>query len=82
MARIVIEDLDEALTARLRVRAARHGRSMEEEARALIETGLAADLVQVLNFAESIRRHIDPLGGVEFVLPAREEVRRPPDFAN
>jgi plasmid stability protein len=81
MARIVIEDLDEGLTARLRVRAARHGRSMEEEARAIIKTALAADPAQVLNLAESIRRRIDPLGGVEPVVPAREEVRRPADFA-
>ena len=81
MARIVIRGLDEELTARLRVRAARHGRSMEEESCAILNTALAVDLAQVPNFAESIRRHIDPLGGVELVLRAREEVRRPPDFA-
>ena len=82
MARIVIEDLDEARTVRLRVRAARHGRSMEEEARAILKTALAADPAPVPNFAEAIRRHIDPLGCVELVVPAREEVCRPPDFAN
>jgi len=33
-----------------------------------------------LNFAESIRRHIKPIGGVELKLGVREAVRRPPKF--
>jgi len=33
MATVTIRRLDEAVKSRLRIRAARHGRSMEEEAR-------------------------------------------------
>ncbi len=42
MASITIRNLDEATKSRLRIRAARHGRSMEEEARVLLRTVLAA----------------------------------------
>ena len=30
------------------------------------------------NLAEAIRRHVEPLGGVELRLPRRQPVRRPP----
>ena len=33
------------------------------------------------NLAESIRRRIEPLGGVELAIPPRQVVRRPPEFA-
>jgi plasmid stability protein len=78
MASITIRRLDDALKARLRVRAARHGRSMEEEARAILKAGLTADAAARPNLAEAIRRRIAPLGGVELALPPRELVRRPP----
>ncbi len=80
MASITIRRLEDALKSRLRVRAARHGRSMEEEAREILRAGLKPEPASTLNFAESIRRHIDPLGGVELALPSREPVRQPPKF--
>jgi plasmid stability protein len=78
MASITIRNLDDALKSRLRLRAAHHGHSMEEEARELLRAGLAVDTGRGPNLAESIRKHIDPIGGVELVLPPREPVRRPP----
>ncbi len=42
MAAITIRNLDESLKQRLRLQAAQHGRSMEEEARQLLSKGLAA----------------------------------------
>ena len=78
MASITIRKLEDALKSRLRIRAARRGRSMEEEAREILRAGLTQDPVPGLNLAESIRRHIDPLGGVELALPSREPVRKPP----
>jgi len=42
---------------------------------------VAGQRVPRLNLAESIRRHIDPLGGVELALPPRQAVRRPPQIA-
>lgn len=69
------------MKAKLRLRAARHGRSMEEEARAILKAGLGGKDSSGRNLAEAIRAYIEPLGGTEPRLPRREAIRRPPDFA-
>jgi plasmid stability protein len=51
---------------------------MEEEAREILKDVLVENAPPGLNLAQSIRRHIDPLGGAELVLPARQPARRPP----
>jgi len=79
VASITIRKLDDAVKSRLRVRADRHGRSMEEEAREILKGALARETSHSLNLAQSIRRHIEPLGGVELSLPSRP-VRRPPNL--
>jgi antitoxin FitA len=81
MPSITIRRLEDGLKARLRIRAARHSRSMEEEAREILKAGLATEPAATSNLAESIRRHIAPLGGVELPVRKREMARRPPDFA-
>ena len=79
MASITIRKLDEQTKARLRVRAAQHGRSMEEEARTLLRTALRDDVAAAGNLADSIRSSFRRLGGVELRLPAREPMREPPE---
>jgi plasmid stability protein len=81
MASITVRRLDDTVKAKLRLRAASHGRSMEEEAREILKAGVRAQRVPRLNLAESIRRHIEPLGGVELAFSPREAVRRPPKLA-
>ncbi|MGO9231777.1 MAG: FitA-like ribbon-helix-helix domain-containing protein [Bryobacteraceae bacterium] len=81
MASITIRRLDDRVKAKLRLRAASHGTSMEEEAREILKSELSAKRAPRLNLAESIRRHIDPLGGVVLALPPREAVRHPPQIA-
>jgi len=81
MASILIRRLDESVKARLRVRAAGHGRSMEEEAREILKAGLTAARTARPNLAQSIRRHVAPLGGVDLAILPREAARRPPNFA-
>jgi plasmid stability protein len=54
---------------------------MEEEAREILKAGIAAKTPTTLDLAQSIRRHLSPFGGVELTIPAREPVRRPPNFA-
>jgi plasmid stability protein len=78
MASVTIRNLDERTKARLRVRAAQHGRSMEEEARTLLRTALREDTVAGANLADAIRARFRRLGGVELRLPAREPMREPP----
>ncbi|MGD1097221.1 MAG: plasmid stability protein [Bryobacteraceae bacterium] len=77
MASITIRGLDDGVKARLRMRAASHGRSMEAEAQEILKAALGPGSAPQMNLAEWIRRHISPLGGVDLVLPARGPVRRP-----
>jgi plasmid stability protein len=78
MASITIRRLDEETKARLRVRAAQHGRSMEEEARTLLRAALRDDVTRAGNLADTIRSRFRRLGGVDLRLPAREPLREPP----
>lgn len=78
MASITIRRLDERTKARLRVRAARHGRSMEEEARTLLRAALTDDNDTGINLAEAIQARFRRLGGVELAIPRREPIREPP----
>ena len=80
MASITIRKLDDRLKSRLRVRAAEHGRSMEEEAREILRAGLASKKQEPRNLWEMIRRHINPIGGVDLELPPRGPMREPPNF--
>ena len=79
MATITIRKLDDSVKAKLRIQAARHGRSMEEEARGLLTAALAKRSKRA-NLAELIRKRMEPLGGVELEIPPREPMREPPDF--
>jgi plasmid stability protein len=71
MASITIRRLPEATKRRLRIRAAQHGRSMEQEARELLETELARADAEPENLGEAIRRRFAPLGGVDLKIPPR-----------
>ena len=77
MATMTIRKIDDQLKARLRVQAARHGRSMEDEARNILRTALSTEPAQTVSLAEAIRKRIEPLGGVELQLPEREAIRDP-----
>ena len=80
MAAVSIRDLDDDVKDRLRVRAARNGRSMEAEIRAILTAAVnEPDSSQGL-FAELLDR-FGEIGGVELDLPARANVARAPDLA-
>ena len=70
MASITIRRLDEKTKVRLHVRAAQHGRSMEE-ARTLLRLALRDRGPGAGNLAEAIRSRFRRLGGVDLRLPAR-----------
>jgi plasmid stability protein len=80
MATITIRNLEEPLKARLRVQAAMHGRSMEDEARDILRTALNQQPVPPANLAAAIRARFAPLGGVELPEIPREPMRDPPDL--
>jgi plasmid stability protein len=79
MASITIRDLDENTKERLRVRAAHHKRSMEDEARNILRAALSEEQAEVTNLAKAIRRRFRRFGGIELRLPAREAIREPPE---
>jgi plasmid stability protein len=72
MASITIRKLPDTTKRRLRIRAARNGRSMEQEARELLETGLARADAEPENLGEAIRKIFAPFGGVDLQIPKRE----------
>jgi antitoxin FitA len=80
MASITIRRLDDAVKEHLRVRASRHGRSMEEEAREILTVALAMRASIEPNWVESFRRRVAAVGGVELPDLPREPMREPPDF--
>jgi plasmid stability protein len=77
MASLTIRDLDEHTKQRLRERAARQHRSMEEEARQILRQAIATDTVAGPDLAFAIMGRFRALGGVELVLPPREGIREP-----
>jgi len=79
MASITIRNLDEGIKQRLRIRAAEHGRSMEEEARDILRLAMAQS-APPRDLAAAIRARIGPLGAVDLDLPARDAMREPPHF--
>jgi len=80
MASMTIRDLDERLKARLRVQAAQHGRSMEDEARDILRTALSTEHSRTGGLVDSIRARIEPLGGIELKIAPREAMREPVKF--
>lgn len=78
MASIVIRRLEEITKRRLRMRASQHGRSMEEEARAILKSALSRRTQAESNLVLSIRRRFASLGGVELPEVPRGPIRRPP----
>lgn len=81
MATLTIRELDDKTKSRLRIRAAHHGRSMEEEARTILRTALANPGPAPESFAETVRRRFAAVGGVELELPRRDAIRPAPRFS-
>ena len=81
MASITIRNLDDGVKTRLRVRAAEHHRSMEEEVRTILRDAVNDDRIAPRDLAAFTRQCFAPLGGVELELPPRRgPMREPPDF--
>lgn len=73
MSAITIRNVDPELKRQLRIRAASSGRSMEEEARNILRAALASQTPEdQADLYQRIRRHIDPVGGVDLPQPDRE----------
>lgn len=80
MASMTIRNIDERLKARLRLRAAMHNRSMEEEARDILRAALATGSAGKRSLVEAIRSRVEPLGGIDLEQPRRDVIRKPPEL--
>ena len=80
MASMTIRNLDDSLKRRLRVRAAEHGKSMEEEAREILRAALSQEDSELGSLSSRITRRFAEVGGVELSLSDREPLRRPPEL--
>lgn len=81
MTSLTIDDLDDDLADRLRLRAAQHGRSVEEEAYSILRKGLVEPSRPTgADLADAIHELFAPFGGVQLEIPPRTPLREPPRF--
>ena len=80
MASITIRNLDDGVKARLRMRAAGKGRSMEEEARRILADAVEREAAPAKGLGTAIHELFKPFGDVNLELPPREPMREPPRF--
>jgi len=80
MTTMILQNIDEQLKARLCMIAAIHGRTMEEEAREILCNALSTESDSGQSLVASIRRRLEPLGGVELDIPPRTAISAPVDF--
>jgi antitoxin FitA len=71
VATLTVRDLDDEVRDELRSLAARNGRSMEAEARAVLTTYVHAQRRPTL--LEATKRFRREIGGIELVLPERDD---------
>lgn len=79
MASLTIRNLDSSIKASLRLRAALHGRSMEEEARQILRQALLAP-PSGEGLGSRIHRRFAVAGGLELPEVPRSPARPAPDF--
>jgi plasmid stability protein len=82
MASITIRKLDDGVKAKLRIRAAQHGHSMEEEVREILISAVQVNPEPQENLYDAIRRRLAEAGLKGFDLPEspRGPMREPPSF--
>jgi plasmid stability protein len=76
-----IRNLDDRVKERLRVRAARHGRSMEAEVRAILAEAVAVPS-EAPGLFQAIMDRFGELGGAELDLPPRSTRLRAAEFGS
>ena len=79
LATITIRNLDDEIKQRLRVRAAEHGRSMEEEARDILRR-VMSESASPRDLTAAIRARVARGARADLELPAREPMREPPQL--
>jgi antitoxin FitA len=79
MATLHIRDLKDSVKEAIRVRAAQHGRSMEAEARFILEHAASTPDHEEHLYLR-VRRAVAKYGPMDLDIPPREPAREPPEF--
>ncbi|WP_174364026.1 plasmid stabilization protein [uncultured Caballeronia sp.] len=79
MATLTIRNLDDQIKALLRVEAARHGRSMEEEVRVILQSALAGT-ANATGFGSRVHQRFAGLADKGLTLPERSGQPRAAEF--
>lgn len=80
MAMLTIRNIDDSLKTQLRIRAAQHGYSMEEEVRRILQHAVSPQTAQK-GFGTRVHQGVIALGGgFELPLSPRSMPRAAPDF--
>ena len=80
MGSITVRNVEDSIKTSLRLRAARHGWSMEQEVRHILQQTLAPETVESISFAERINRRFRGLDTADLPIPARQPTRTPPQW--
>lgn len=81
MAMLTIRNIDDSIKKQLRIRAAEHGRSMEEEVRRILQQALSTTMPR-RGLGTRINQTVKAISGpVDLVLPTRSLPRAAPDFS-
>jgi plasmid stability protein len=80
MSSITVRKIDEGLKKALRVRAAKHGRSMEDEVRTILRAALATEEAADHDLGAAIRRRFARFGDLKLEPLPRDTMREPPTF--
>ena len=79
MSSITVRNLDESVKNSLRMRAARHGWSMEQEVRQILQQTVAPEQAGEISFAERVNRRFAGIGVESLPIPSRQIARTPPE---
>lgn len=83
MASVTVRDIEEETKQRLRLRAARHGNSLEAELRMVLREAASAPEEASRppkNLYDAIRELVEPYGGFDIPIPPRQPAPRPVPF--
>jgi plasmid stability protein len=83
MASVTVRDVEDETKQRLRLRAARHGNSLEAELRVVLrEAASAREKVSrpPRNLYDAVRELVEPHGGFDIPIPPRQRAPRPVPF--
>jgi plasmid stability protein len=81
MSSITVRNLGESLKKQLRLRAAHHGWSMEQEVRIILQNAVADTPPEApTSFALRIQNHFSGLDAADLPIPARQNSRPAPNW--